>query len=127
MVAHRVAVDLHGERLGGRHHHVRGVVRVLEVPALHVPGRAEHLPRDARDVPPAQLADREHVQALLERGVGRHPKPAVLVERVRVGAPHHDRERLHRVGAVVCEEGEVGDLPAYPTISSHDTARNAGR
>ena len=55
----QVAVDLHRERLGGRHEHVRGVVRVLDVAALHMPRRAEHLPRDPRELPPAQLADRQ--------------------------------------------------------------------
>src|SRR4029079_15562008 len=44
VVAERVAVDLDRERLSGRHQHVRGVMRVLEVAALHVPRRAEHLP-----------------------------------------------------------------------------------
>ena len=54
MVAERVAVDLHRERLLRRHQHVVRVVDVVDVATGHVARRAEDLPRDARDAPAAR-------------------------------------------------------------------------
>ena len=60
------------------------VVRVVDVAPVHVARGAEHLPGDPRDAPTGELADGEHVQALLERGLRRHPQPDPFV--VRVGS-----------------------------------------
>ncbi len=67
---------------------------------MHVASRPEHLPRDPRDAPSSELADREHVEAGVQRRLGRHPDPSVLVVRVRVGASDHHREGRERRSVV---------------------------
>ena len=59
---------------------------VVDVAALHVAGRAEHLRGDTRHVAPRELAHAQHVEPGLERCLWRHAQPPILVVRVRIGA-----------------------------------------
>ena len=55
------------------------VVHVVDVAAVDVPGRAEHLPGDPGDAAAGKLSDREHVEAGVQRRLGRHPDPPAPV------------------------------------------------
>ena len=100
---------------------------VVDVATVDVPRRAEHLPGDPRHASAGQLADREHVQAGVERRLGRHPDPPVPEVRVGVGPSDHHRQRRERLARRRSAPQVGANGPRSSTSSSRATARNAAR